>query len=130
MLQILQIASGLVYLHKKGVVHSDLKPVRVLTSTRIPISRTLYLQDNILVSHDGRPLLSDFGISRIVIESNTVTGTTTLGGNVRYMAPELLGPQAAGLVHQFHTKQSDVWAFGMVVYVSEISILVRKSCVD
>jgi serine/threonine protein kinase len=70
------------------------------------------------VSYDGRPLLSDFGVSRVVKESVTVTGTTTMRGNLRYMAPELLSPQMTYSSHAFQTKESDVWAFGMVVYVS------------
>jgi serine/threonine protein kinase len=47
----------------------------------------------------------------------TMTGTMELKGNVRYMAPELFKPQAADMKHKFHTKESDVWAFGMVIYV-------------
>jgi serine/threonine protein kinase len=82
------------------------------------------------VSRDGRPMLSDFGVSRIVIECDTVTGTTTLKGTTRYMAPELLSPQAAELEGQFHTKESDVWAYGMVVSVSEAFNPACGPCAD
>jgi serine/threonine protein kinase len=90
----------------------------------------LYPQDNILVSHDDRILLSDFGVPRIVFESKTMTGAISLNGNVRYMAPELLGPQALGMGHQFHTKESDVWAVGMVVYVSEQNVRANHALTD
>jgi serine/threonine protein kinase len=76
------------------------------------------------VSHDGRPVLSDFGFSRTVIGNTIWTGTTPMKGNVRWMAYELLIPQTRtneSLMdsrHQFHTKESDIWAFGMITYVS------------
>ena len=71
---------------------------------------------------NGVPLLTDFGISRIVENSVTVTGTSSLGGNARWMSIELFDPsilEDSNRNHGLHTKQSDVWAYGMVVYVSD-----------
>ena len=81
-----------------------------------------YQQDNILINHDGKPMLTDFGISRIVQEGLTITRTSTLKGNVRWMAIELVNPSAfaeATQKHEFQTFASDVWAYGMVVFVSK-----------
>ena len=77
------------------------------------------MQDNILVSADGKPKITDFGISQIMINSMTITRFTAPKGGVRWMAPELLGVNLDDLVseHPSHTKATDVWAFGMVVYV-------------
>jgi hypothetical protein len=76
----------------------------------------LNIQDNILINVDGSPILADFGVSRMLFESHTVTGTKELKGCVRYMAIELLtGPR--GVIHCLHTKATDVWGFGMVAYV-------------
>lgn len=66
-------------------------------------------QGNVLLAPDGKPLLCDFGLSRIRHE---VTRTHTMireGGRVRYMAPELLdGPG------EFRTsKASDIYALAM-----------------
>lgn len=51
----------------------------------------------------------------------TVTGPSTLKGNARWMAVELIsdGMTASSETnhHQLHTKETDVWAYGMVVYV-------------
>ena len=48
----------------------------------------------------------------------TVAGTTTLKGVMRWMAPELVVPgEGVTSEHRFHTKATDVWAFGLVVYV-------------
>ena len=71
-----------------------------------------------LIAQDGRPVISDFGISRLLINSVTIAGTTSIKGNTRWMAPELLIPEeGAVLKHPCQTKATDVWAFGMVVYV-------------
>ena len=86
---------------------------------------TLDEQDNVLISHDRRPVLSDFGLSRLQINSVTIAGTTTLKGNTRWMAPELI--QAPnGSPNQMHTKATDVWAFGMVTYVGFMCNRSRK----
>jgi serine/threonine protein kinase len=76
----------------------------------------------VLISQDGRPVLSDFGVSRLLINSVTIAGTTSLKGAARWMAPELMAPELMSPAdtpptHEFHTKATDVWAFGMVVYV-------------
>ena len=70
-----------------------------------------------LVDDDGKPLICDFGRSRILEQS----GFTTVfaGGAARYMAPELFGPEDADIesANSFVpiiTKRSDVYSFAMV----------------
>jgi len=94
------IADGLMYLHNQDVVHSDLK------------------SDNILMSDAGEPLLADFGISCIMTSSSTTNTTTGVKGSARWMAVELLTPSETAESGK-HTKQTDVWAYGMVVYVTD-----------
>ena len=63
-------------------------------------------------------MLSDFGVSRLLVNSMTVAGTSSLKGVMRWMAPELIIPnEDIQMKHSFHTKATDVWAFGMVAYV-------------
>ncbi|KAL5498961.1 hypothetical protein ACEPAH_1479 [Sanghuangporus vaninii] len=90
------IAAGVRYLHMKNVVHSDLKA------------------DNVLVGHSGEPLICDFGISRILSHSlsNGGTSSASLKGSARWMAPELFNIE----IDAHHTKETDMWAFGMTVY--------------
>ncbi|KAL5522769.1 hypothetical protein ACEPAG_8787 [Sanghuangporus baumii] len=90
------IAAGVRYLHMKNVVHSDLKA------------------DNVLVGHSGEPLICDFGISRILSHSlsNGGTSSASLKGSARWMAPELFNVE----IDTHHTKETDMWAFGMTVY--------------
>ena len=78
---------------------------------------------------DGRLILSDFGISRLLINSVTIAGTTSIKGNMRWMAPELILPEE-GVVpkHSCHTRATDVWAFGMVVYVYSEHVLWITPC--
>ncbi|KLO12770.1 kinase-like protein [Schizopora paradoxa] len=91
---IIGILCGLSYLHSQSIVHGDLRGA------------------NILVSKRGEPMLCDFGLALVVVEDLTMMSISTVlqgSGNCRWMAIELLFHDA------LPTKESDMWAFGMVV---------------
>jgi len=90
----LGIAEGVCYLHDNEIIHGDIKA------------------DNVLVSPDGVPLLTDFGISTMKesSESKDFYSKGSSQGSTRWLAHDLLKPE------QFHhTEKSDMWAFGMTV---------------
>lgn len=67
-----------------------------------------------LISADGAPLLSDFGIASLLTSSTfSMSVNGGMKGTARWMAAELLNQ--AGTVP---SKETDVWSFGMTVYVS------------
>ena len=85
-----QIASALDYAHRQGVLHRDIKPA------------------NVLLDRSGRVVLTDFGIARIVSETQfTVTGT--LVGTPAYMSPE----QGKGMPI---SNPSDIYSLGIILY--------------
>jgi serine/threonine protein kinase len=64
-------------------------------------------------------MLSDFGVSRVVVASQVTTDTSNVKGSMRWMAFEffiLLNNASSPLVAA--NEKTDVWAFGMTVYVS------------
>ena len=86
-----QLITGVMALHARQVVHRDLKP------------------SNVMVSHDGRVILLDFGL---VAELDTPTISRSLdkvAGTPRYMAPE----QAAS---DRIMPASDWYAVGVMLY--------------
>lgn len=77
------------------------------------------VQTNILIDRDSHPRITDYGLVAIIPDPDTVDprGVVFPSPNaVRYMAPELLNPPGFGLKHSNPTKQSDVYAFGVVTY--------------
>lgn len=87
---LLDVLAGLGYAHGEGMIHRDVKPA------------------NILLSHGGQAVLSDFGVAQIVGGTrHTVTGV--LMGTLNYMAPE------QGLEGVCDVR-SDVYSLGIVFY--------------
>ncbi|MDN5751127.1 MAG: serine/threonine protein kinase [Pseudonocardia sp.] len=85
----LELARVLAYVHGEGVVHRDVKP------------------SNILVDHDGRFRLADFGISRLVGASR-LTSADLATGTAAYLSPEQVRGESAG-------PPADVYALGLVL---------------
>lgn len=69
-----------------------------------------------LLGPNGEPLLADFGLSRISDSSLKFSSSSGGGGTCRWNAIELSG--GSDIDKAEYTKGSDVWAFGMVLYVS------------
>ncbi|KIJ29006.1 hypothetical protein M422DRAFT_189057, partial [Sphaerobolus stellatus SS14] len=90
---LLEVAKGLNYLHSQNIVHGDIRG------------------GNILVSTEGIPCLTDFGLSRLLNKTRGLTTTSELAGSVRWMAPELL----LNMTDQKPKMSSDIWAFGMTI---------------
>jgi serine/threonine protein kinase/Flp pilus assembly protein TadD len=88
------LARAMDFAHKQGIVHRDLKPA------------------NILLTEDGTPKITDFGLAKRLEEADSgQTGTGAILGTPTYMAPEqaqgknrLIGPAA------------DVYALGAMLY--------------
>ncbi|HEY4032998.1 MAG TPA: serine/threonine-protein kinase, partial [Ktedonobacteraceae bacterium] len=89
-----QVASALDYAHAQGVIHRDLKPA------------------NFLLHADGRLVLADFGIARIMEEKSpgaTLTRTGSVLGTPEYMAPEMARGQTVDY-------RADIYELGIVLF--------------
>jgi serine/threonine protein kinase len=86
------MASALDYAHARGVVHRDIKP------------------QNILLTHEGTPVLTDFGLAKIIGPGSGVTQAGALMGTAEYIAPECAsGAESAG-------PAADQYAMAIVAY--------------
>ena len=88
---------ALQYAHDQGILHRDLKPA------------------NVLMTRDGRPKVTDFGLARKVqddVEESSKTKVGTIMGTPSYMSPE----QARGDVHLL-TPATDQYSLGAMLYV-------------
>uniref|UniRef100_A0ACD5VEJ3 Uncharacterized protein n=1 Tax=Avena sativa TaxID=4498 RepID=A0ACD5VEJ3_AVESA len=83
------ICDGLHYLHKKYILHLDLKPANIL------------LDDHMI------PKIADFGLSRCFDEGQTSAITKHLCGSLGYFAPELIRGQISF--------KSDIFSLGVII---------------
>ena len=90
---IAKVARTVHYAHEHGILHRDIKP------------------GNILLDAQGEPLLTDFGLARLVEADSTVTRTKEVMGTPSYMAPE----QAVGNNAAVRSA-TDVYGLGAVLY--------------
>lgn len=95
-----QIADALAHAHDRQIVHRDLKGA------------------NVVVTHDGRVKVLDFGLARRLDKATVDAVTQSMGsferdrsivGTLPYMAPEVLTGETGSY-------QSDIWALGVLLY--------------
>ena len=91
---LLPVAHGLAYAHGHGIIHRDVKPA------------------NILLNEDDRPILTDFGIAKLLEApgGHTLTASGVGMGTPEYMAPE------QGLGANTIDERADVYSLGIVLY--------------
>ncbi|HVK15276.1 MAG TPA: serine/threonine-protein kinase, partial [Gemmataceae bacterium] len=87
-----QLLDALAAVHALGIVHRDLKPGNILLDA-------------------GRPVVTDFGLSRSFLGPDSVTADGVILGTVSYMAPE----QAAGESDRIGPR-TDLYSLGVVLY--------------
>ena len=102
--KIIKILAGAIdYAHNQHVVHRDIKPANVLLR-----SATGPIDENLPLPMDVEPVLTDFGLVRL-LDSSIQTSTGTVSGTPAYMSPE----QARG---DSVNERTDIYSFGVMVY--------------
>jgi len=88
---VLGIARGLACAHSKGIIHRDIKP------------------QNILVTPDGIPKITDWGMSKVM---GAVIAPTLTGFSLSYAAPEQVSPENFGDTDQ----RTDIYQLGTLFF--------------
>ena len=83
-----EVCRGMDYLHKRKIVHRDLKAA------------------NLLLDEHGTVKIADFGVARVLDGAGVMTAET---GTYRWMAPEVIE-------HRPYNQKADVFSFGVVLW--------------
>jgi len=88
-----QLAQAMQHAHEHGIIHRDLKP------------------SNILITADGMPKVTDFGLAKRLDDVSSRTQSGTLLGTPDYMPPE----QAEGRAREIGPA-ADIYSLGCILY--------------
>ncbi|CAK0783692.1 hypothetical protein CVIRNUC_006891 [Coccomyxa viridis] len=83
-----EVCRGMDYLHKRKIVHRDLKAA------------------NLLMDETGTVKIADFGVARVMNTTGVMTAET---GTYRWMAPEVIE-------HNPYREKADVFSFGITMW--------------
>ncbi|HEX2644371.1 MAG TPA: protein kinase [Thermoanaerobaculia bacterium] len=86
-----QMAQGLARVHRRGIVHQDIKPA------------------NLMITGDGILKILDFGIATLASDAGVAAEGAAAIGTPAYMSPEQAAGGEVG-------PRSDLWALGVVLY--------------
>ncbi len=89
----IQVAVGLGHIHDQGYVHRDFKP------------------ENLLVTAEGIPKITDFGLARKLEDRSRLTSDGTIVGTYSYLAPEQVMSSSVG-------PTADIYALGCCLYLT------------
>ncbi|XP_062079022.1 rust resistance kinase Lr10-like [Humulus lupulus] len=88
-------AKGIEYLHQgcdKRILHFDIKP------------------HNILLDHNFKPKIADFGLAKLCSKDQSIVSMTTARGTIGYIAPEVFSRNFGNVSYK-----ADVYSFGMLL---------------
>src|SRR4051794_9526646 len=88
-----KVARAIEYAHGRGILHRDLKP------------------GNVLLDSHGEPLVSDFGLAKLLDANNDLTRSLTTFGTPGYIAPE-----QAEARHNEVTSAADIYSLGALLF--------------
>lgn len=90
---LLGVLAGVGHSHQMGIIHRDIKP------------------QNVMMTEEGVPLVTDFGLAKNLVHDQTLTLEGELIGTPAYMAPE----QAQGDAQRCD-ERTDIYSIGVVLF--------------